>query len=149
MKNSLIAMTGMLMIVVAGVIVNAHVTVGPTESRLGASERYTVRVPTEGQTATVGVDLEVPEGVTVSYVLASSGWTSELKRVEKRVVGISWKVEIPPSHFGELVFNARNPKEGAAIAWKIKQRFADGTSSDWTSNTKLVAATAPTVVADR
>ncbi len=149
MKNRLMAMTGILMIVVAGVVVSAHVTVGPAESRLGAGERYTVRVPTEGQTATIGVDLEVPEGVTVSYVLASSGWTSELKRVEKRVVGISWKVEIPPSHFGELVFNARNPKEGTAIAWKIKQRFADGTSSDWTSSTKLVAAAPSDAVARR
>jgi uncharacterized protein YcnI len=132
-----------VLLVMAGAIVAAHVTVGPTESKLGASERYTVRVPTEGQVATVGVDLEVPEGVAVSYVLASSGWTSEVKRVERRIVGISWKVEIPPAHFGELVFTARNPKEGTGITWKIKQRFADGTSSDWTANTKLVPPAAP------
>ena len=146
--KKLMAVTG-IVVVVAAAIVSAHITVGPTESKLGVSERYTVRVPTEGQTATVGVDLEVPEGVTVSYVLASSGWTSELKRVDKRVVGISWKVEIPPAHFGELVFNARNPKEGTAIGWKIKQRFADGTSSDWTASIKLVAASASAAVADR
>jgi uncharacterized protein YcnI len=119
----------------------AHVTIAPTESRLGANERYTVRVPTEGRVATVGVDLEVPEGVTVSYVLASGGWTSELKRDGNRIVGISWKVNIPAAHFGELVFNARNPKEGASIAWKVKQRFEDGTARDWTPSTKLVAAT--------
>ena len=146
--KKLIALTAGV-VIVAAVIVSAHITVGPAESKLGASERYTVRVPTEGQTATVGVDLEVPEGVTVSYVLASSGWTSELKRVDKRVVGISWKVEIPPAHFGELVFNARNPKEGTAIGWKIKQRFADGTSRDWTASTKLVAADPSTAVASR
>jgi uncharacterized protein YcnI len=121
---------------------SAHVTIGPTESKLAASERYTVRVPTEGQTATVGVDLEVPENVTVSYILASSGWTSEIKRTGNRIVAISWKVDVPPSHFAELVFNARNPKEGTAIAWKVKQRFADGTSRDWTPSTKLVPATA-------
>lgn len=129
-------------VLVVGIVavVSAHVTIGPAQSTLGVSERYTVRVPTEGQVATVGVDLEVPEGVTVSYVLASSGWTSELKRVDKRVTSISWKVEIPPSHFGELIFNARNPKEGTTIAWKATQRFADGTSREWTANTKLVPA---------
>jgi uncharacterized protein YcnI len=138
-----------ILVVGIGAVVGAHVTIGPAESKLGMSERYTVRVPTEGQVATVGVDLEVPEGVTVSYVLASSGWTSELTRVDKRVTGITWKVQIPPSHFGELVFNARNPKEGTAIAWKVKQRFADGTSSDWTANTKLVPAASPGATASR
>ncbi|MSO49995.1 MAG: DUF1775 domain-containing protein [Acidobacteria bacterium] len=138
-----------VLVVLAAAVVGAHVTVGPVESRLGVSERYTVRVPTEGQVATVGVDLEVPEGVNVSYVLASSGWTTELKRVERRIVAITWKVEIPPAHFGELIFNARNPKEGTAIVWKIKQRFADGTSSDWTSTTKLVPAAPPIASARR
>lgn len=121
-------------------VLNAHVTIAPAESRLGGSERYTVRVPTEGQVATVGVDLQVPEGVTVSYVMASSGWTSELTREGNRVTQISWKVQIPPAHFGELVFNARNPKEGTAISWNVTQRFADGTSQQWTPGTKLVAA---------
>lgn len=130
---------GVLMLVVVAVV-SAHVTIGPVESKLGANERYTVRVPTEGQVATVGVDLEVPTGVTVSYVKASGGWTSEIKRDGTRIVGIEWKVTIPPAHFGELAFNARNPKEGTAIAWKVTQRFADGTSRDWTPSTKLVAA---------
>jgi len=138
-----LCLSGAVLIVLAAAVVGAHVTIGPTESKLGARERYTVRVPTEGQTATVGVDLEVPEGVTVSYVMASSGWTSELTRADKRITGITWKVEIPPAHFGELVFNARNPKEGATLTWKVKQRFADGTSSDWTASTKLVPAAPP------
>lgn len=130
---------GVLMLVVVAVV-SAHVTIGPAESKLGANERYTVRVPTEGQVATVGVDLEVPTGVTVSYVQASGGWTSEIKRDGTRIVSIAWTVSIPPAHFGELAFNARNPKEGTAIAWKVTQRFADGTSREWTPSTKLVAA---------
>jgi len=31
----------------------------------------------------------------------------------------------------EFVFFARNPKSGQQIAWKARQRFADGTSADW------------------
>ncbi len=129
-----------MFVMVVGAVLMAHVSITPTESKLGASERYTVRVPTEGQVTTVGVDLEVPEGVTVSNVLASGGWTSEVRREANRIVAIMWKVTIPAAHFGELVFNARNPKEGAAIAWKVTQRFADGTSRDWTPSTKLIAA---------
>ena len=130
-------------VMIVGAVVFAHVSITPGESKLGASERYTVRVPTEGQTATVGVDLEVPVGVTVSNVLASGGWTSEVKREGNRIIAIMWKVNIPVAHYGELVFNARNPKEGTAIAWKVKQSFADGTSREWTPSTKLVAAGEP------
>lgn len=137
MKRTL---TAAVLVGLIGTVVLAHVTIAPGESKLGASERYTVRVPTEGRVATVGVDLEVPEGVTVSYVLASGGWTSELNREGNRIVAIAWKVNIPAAHFGELVFNARNPKEGTAIAWKVKQRFEDGTARDWTPSTKLIAA---------
>jgi len=130
-----------ILVVLAVAAVSAHVTIGPNESKLGANERYTIRVPTEGQAATVGVDLEVPEGVAVSFVLATGGWKSEVKREGRRITGVSWTVEIPPAHVGELVFNARNPKEGTAIAWKVTQRFADGTSIDYKPTTKLVSAT--------
>ena len=130
------AMFGMLLVA----SIAAHVTISPTESKLGASERYTVRVPTEGQVATSGVDLAVPPGVTVSSVLASGGWKSTVRREGNRIVGVSWTVDIPAGHFGELVFMARNPKEGAEITWKVTQKFADGTSRDWTPETKLVAA---------
>jgi len=61
----------------------AHVTVAPRESRPGISERYTVRVPTEGKVATVEVELEIPEGVTISPQ-ASTGWTHTLKRTGDR-----------------------------------------------------------------
>ena len=44
---------------------SAHVTVWPQQSQAGGSERYTVRVPTEGQVATTSVELEAPDGVTI------------------------------------------------------------------------------------
>jgi uncharacterized protein YcnI len=119
--------------------VPVHVTLAPVESKLGAVERYTVRAPTEGQVATVGIEVDVPAGVTVSSVLASPGWTSEVRKEGARIVGISWKVNIPPSHFGELVFNARNPRQGSELTWNVRQVFADGTSREWTPQTKLVA----------
>jgi uncharacterized protein YcnI len=113
----------------AGVVAEAHVTVWPRESRAGAGERYTVRVPTEGKVAT-SVELEVPSDVTVTGVLVPNGYTYEVKRENDRIISITWKQEIKPGEYGEFIFFARNPK-AAQITWKVKQRHADGTSADW------------------
>ena len=118
-------------------VLGAHVTIGPTESRQGARERYTIRVPTEGEVTTVAVDLEIPEGVRVTNVLAG-GWSTELRRADNRIIGLTWTMEIPAAHFAEFVFNARNPGEAVEIAWKVTQRFADGTSREWTPTTNLI-----------
>jgi len=117
-------------VVVAGSIVSAHVTVWPQESRSGAGERYTVRVPTEGKVTTTSIELEVPADVVVSGVLVGAGYTYEVRRENDRIVAITWKQEIKPAEYGEFVFFARNPK-AAQIAWKVRQRYADGTSADW------------------
>ena len=111
-------------------VAQAHVTVWPQQSEAGAGERYTVRVPTEGQVATVSVELEVPADVTVTGVLAGAGFAYETRREGNRIVAITWKQEIKAGEVGEFVFFARNPK-AEQIAWKTHQRFADGTSADW------------------
>ena len=116
--------------VLTAALAQAHVTVWPQESRAGAGERYTVRVPTEGQVDTTSVELEVPPDVTVTGVLVGSGYTYETRRDGDRIVAITWKQEIKPAEVAEYVFFARNPKSGQ-IAWKARQRFADGTSADW------------------
>ena len=108
----------------------AHVTVWPQQSQAGAPERYTVRVPTEGQVPTTSVELEVPADVTVTGVLVGAGYTYDARREGDRIVAITWKLDIKPGEIGEFVFFARNPK-AAQIAWKARQRFADGTSADW------------------
>ena len=111
-------------------IVDAHVTVAPRESQAGAEQRYTVRVPTEGQVATTSVELEVPPDMTIVEVIPGEGYTFEARREGARVVAIIWKREIPPRQTAEFVFIARNPK-AEQVSWKARQRFADGTSADW------------------
>jgi uncharacterized protein YcnI len=64
------------MFIVAGAAgLDAHVTVWPQESRPDARERYTVRVPTEGQVTTVAIEVEVPADVRVTGVLVGAGYT--------------------------------------------------------------------------
>ena len=111
-------------------IADAHVTVWPQQSQAGGSERYTVRVPTEGQVATASVELEIPADVTVSAVLVGGAYTYEARREANRIVAITWKFEIKPAETAEFVFFARNPN-AKQITWKARQKFADGTSADW------------------
>ena len=111
-------------------IVYAHVTVMPRESQAGAEQRYTVRVPTEGQVSTTSVELEVPADVAIVRVEPGEGFTFETRRERDRIVSITWKREIPPRQSAEFAFVARNPST-AQISWKAHQRFADGTSADW------------------
>jgi uncharacterized protein YcnI len=109
---------------------DAHVTVWPQQSQAGAGERYTVRVPTEGQVATTSVELEVPADVTVTAVLVGGSFSYDARREGNRIVAITWRLEIKPGETGEFVFFARNPK-AEQIDWKARQRFADDTSADW------------------
>jgi uncharacterized protein YcnI len=119
-----------IFLVVGVATVDAHVTVWPRESQPGVGERYTVRVPTEGQVATTAVELEVPADVRVTGVLVGGGYTYEARREGDHIVAITWRQEIKPGEYGEFVFFAVNPKS-KQIAWKARQRFADGTSADW------------------
>ena len=126
----------------------AHVTIRPRESRAGAEERYTVRVPTEGMVPTMQVHLEIPDGVGVLEVLAHEGATFEMAKHGDRITAITWKKEIPPKAAAEFVFRARNPAAGD-IVWKAHQHLTDGRIIDWigaagerrpASVTKLAAA---------
>ena len=112
--------------------VDAHVTVWPQESKAGTGERYTVRVPTEGKVTTTDVELEVPADVRVSGVLVGGPFTYDFRREGDRIVAVTWKQDIKPGEYGEFVFFAVNPKAAGPVAWKVHQRYADGTSADWT-----------------
>jgi uncharacterized protein YcnI len=111
-------------------LVLAHVSVRPRESKPGAEERYTVRVPTEGTVATTYVRLEIPASVIVLEVVPQDGATFETDKHADRISAITWTKEIAPKAAAEFVFRARNPTSGDLV-WKAHQHFADGTVADW------------------
>ncbi|HLG54261.1 MAG TPA: DUF1775 domain-containing protein [Vicinamibacterales bacterium] len=119
-----------LVFVLATVVASAHVTVSPRESPAGVEQRYTVRVPTEGQVSTTSVELEVPADVTVLDVPAGEAYKHQTRRENGRIVAITWTQEIKPRDVAEFVFLVRNPRSDR-ITWKAHQRFADGTVTDW------------------
>ena len=119
-----------LLMMLVPVLAFAHVSVRPRESKAGAEEKYTVRVPTEGAVATTHVVLEIPDGVTVLEVLPHEGATFETAKRGDRITAITWKKEIAPKASAEFVFRAQNPTSGDVV-WKAHQHFADGTTADW------------------
>lgn len=118
-------------LLISGVAPEAHVRITPRESHQGSTETYAMRVPTEAKVATTSVQLDVPDGVTIVSASASDGATYDLKREGTRVVAITWTLQINPGEARELSFVARNPDHGHEIVWKVHQRYADGTSSEW------------------
>ena len=127
----------------------AHITIAPTQSVAGATEKYVVRVPTESKVATVAAELEVPDGVFVEALAVPNGWKHEIKRQGERIVAITWTMQIPPGEFVEFAFVARNPRDKAELVWTLRQRFADGTVSDWTKGPNGTRPTAVTKLTPR
>lgn len=121
-----------LLLFLCSALASAHVTVWPRESAPGAYEKYVVRVPTEGSVATQSVELRVPADVDIVSVGAPTGFTYEAKRSGSKITSIVWTMTIKPGEFAEFAFMARNPKQGGEIRWEAIQRFADGTSTEWT-----------------
>jgi hypothetical protein len=56
---------------------------------------------------------------------------------------------IPPGEFAEFSFVARNPRAASEVVWTLRQRFADGTVSDWTKGPNGIRSTSMTKLAPR
>ena len=142
-RNISVAAVGVVTLLLTD-LVQAHVSITPRQSTVGATEKYVIRIPTEGKIATTAAELDVPEGVIVETMQAPSGWKYEVKRAEDRIVSVVWQVDVKPGEFVEVAFVARNPRGGDKIVWTLRQRFADGTVSNWT--TAPNGTTRPTAV---
>jgi uncharacterized protein YcnI len=142
-----VATAGLMLTMAAGL--DAHITIGPNQSMAGATEKYVLRVPTEGKVATVAAELDIPEGVVVEAV-AMPGVKYEAKRnADNRITNLVWTMNVPPGEFVEVAFVARNPRDKAEIVWTIRQRFADGTVSDWTKGPNGIRPTSMTRLTPR
>ena len=82
-------------------------------------------------------------------MLAPAGWKHEIKRKDDRIVAITWQADVKPGEFIEVGFVARNPRQGKSIVWILRQRFADGTVTDWTIGPQGIRPTAVTRLAPR
>ena len=151
--------TSMRFLIASGLVlvlaapVSAHVMVLPATSAAGGVERYSVVVPTEGESATVRVELRVPLGVDVVAIESKSGWQGANRPFPIGAATLEWKGgRIPPGEMMSFDFLALNPKAAHALTWNATQWYEDGTSDRWgegasadhhASTTTLAPAKAP------
>ncbi|HWY61694.1 MAG TPA: DUF1775 domain-containing protein [Rhizomicrobium sp.] len=105
----------------------AHVRVLPFSSKTGGQQTYTMKVPTEVKVPTTSVELEIPAGVSIISIADPA----ETRKLDGRIVSITWKTDIAPDQSRDFNFVAINPKTDQDMAWKAHQHYADGTSRDW------------------
>lgn len=124
-----------------GLTAFGHVTVVPVRADKGATQTYTFRVPSEGGRTTTGLVLTLPKGVTVLSVAIPNpgGSVAYQRKTEGEADQIVWTLEIKPAAVVQLALTATNPPEDGPMIWKVTQKYADGTSTDWTPKTTLGA----------
>jgi uncharacterized protein YcnI len=133
MKKLVIGAGGIAAILLTMSTAYAHVTVQPKQSEAGATETYTIRVPTEKFVPTVRVEVEFPSTLTVASIEPKAGWKIEQKKDSVgRLVGAVFTGSIPPGESNQFNFTARNPKETGKITFKAIQIYEDGSTSEWT-----------------
>jgi uncharacterized protein YcnI len=109
-----------------------HAVVRPAASRPAELQGYTLTVPTEKGSPTVSVSMQVPEGIDFFLVRPVAGWREKLERADGRVTVVRWTGgSIPRDSYEDFQFIARNPVREGSIAWKVVQRYADGSAVRW------------------
>jgi uncharacterized protein YcnI len=111
--------------------VSAHITVSPLQSKTGAVQKYELRVHNEAKVAVTSVDLDIPDGVTVTEVAkpATGRYTTRTKG--DRITAITWQIDVQPSKYVALPFTAKNPDGATELHWSMHEHLADGSNVDW------------------
>src|SRR5438552_17772793 len=116
---------------VAVTSLTAHVTVSPLQSKIGAVQKYELRVHNEAKVAATSIDLDIPDGVAVSDVAKPAAGTYTTKTSGDRITLISWQVEVQPGKYVALPFTARNPDTATELHWNMREHMADGSVVEW------------------
>ncbi|WP_127531020.1 YcnI family copper-binding membrane protein [Paenibacillus kobensis] len=123
-----------LMLALAGTV-SAHVSVSPNETKQGAYEVFTVRVPTEQQSETTRIELLFPEGVAISRVLPQPGWSYAFSTdAEGGKSSIVWTAEgagLKDGEFGEFKLQGKVADDAQQLVWKAVQTYANGSVVEW------------------
>lgn len=107
----------------------AHVTVSTDNPEPGGFAVYTVRVPSESESAsTVSIEVQIPDGLDASRYQPRPGWSL---RIEDGVFTIDGGA-IGPGEFDEFRFQARNPENGGDLSFAAIQTYDDGEVASWT-----------------
>ena len=120
-----------LLVASAVTSLSAHVTVSPLQSKPGALQKYELRVHNEAKVAATSIDLDVPDGVTVTEIATPAAGTYTTKKVGDRITVITWQIDVPTGKYVALPFTAKNPDGATELHWSMHEHLADGSTVDW------------------
>jgi uncharacterized protein YcnI len=126
---------------------SAHVMVSPPQSTAGALQKYELRVHNEAKTAATSIDLDVPDGVTVTEVSKVPAGTFTTKMNGNRITAITWQIDVQPTKYVALPFIAKNPDGATELRWTMHEHMADGTTIDWSDKPGATEKAAVTKIA--
>lgn len=128
----------------------AHVTVtAPGATRGGNDQEITFQVPTEKNSPTVGVTIQLPTATPIASVLVEplAGWTHTTKttklakpietddgEITSAVSQITWTATgngIAPGEFGAFTIIAGQLPDAPSLTFKALQRYRDGSVVKW------------------
>ena len=119
--------SALLTFALAGVAL-AHVEVSPGQVPAGATETFTVEVPTEKEVPTTEVRIELPEGFEATGAEAPAGWQGEVQGN-----ALVWTGgEIPVAESEEFAFEATVPDEAGSFRLDAIQTYGDDSVVEWT-----------------
>jgi uncharacterized protein YcnI len=119
--------------VLASASISAHVMVSPLDAKVGATQKYEVRVHNESKVTATGIDLEVPADITVVEVAQPAKGSYTTAKRGDRITTITWTVDVPTNKYLALPFTAKNPDTAKDLQWTIKEHLADGSVVEWSS----------------
>jgi uncharacterized protein YcnI len=124
---------GVIVALAATASLSAHIMVSPTTALVGKTQKYELRVHNESKVDVTGVDLDVPDGITVLDVAQPASGTVSTEKTAGRITRISWQVKVAPSTYVPLTFTAKNPDAPAKLDWTTHEHLADGSTVLWSN----------------
>jgi uncharacterized protein YcnI len=119
----------------------AHIDIEPKGTIPSRWETFILNVPTETESPTVEVQLDIPEGFEVEAVGHRTDWKMAMRRDAHGVVReIVWSGgQIPPLTFEEFKLLAKAANSPGPYEWQARQRYADTQESTWRLRTIVQA----------
>jgi len=114
----------------------AHVVVKPSEVGIGSFQTFSIGVPVEKNTPTIGIKLLIPDGLEYVSPNVKPGWKITVKKNgiddHSKVTEIDWTSGvIPAGQRDDFVFSAKVPSTATSLVWKAYQTYQDGSIVSW------------------
>ncbi len=114
-------------------VAEAHIEVLQTSVAKGANTSFTIRVPTEGASPTIEVQVNFPAEISVYSLEQTPGWNMSTRRTaDGRISGVTYRGgSIPPEGYQDFHVLGVGLSLGSG-RWPAVQTFANGKHKAWT-----------------